>query len=199
MVKKQPNPGLTDTIWIERSYIIEMAHGFSEVAAIMASTLGSDPHEPKRNVVYTNALLAIELYFKSTLAIRNFDPAHVVMIDERTMSLGSEEQIENGEANITFMHSTLKMPSGKKTHDIHELFNALDEELKDAILNNIAEETSLINDMKGLDDFLFKIREYFVTKRYAFEFFIEAVPVDTNYMSVLMPVLRGISKTFGYR
>jgi hypothetical protein len=97
------------------------------------------------------------------------------------------------------MHSTLQMPSGKRTHDIHTLFNELDEEFKITLLNNITNETPLIKDMKGLDDFIFKIKDYFVAKRYAFNYFIEAVPPDANYMYVLIPVLRGIRKTFGYR
>ncbi|MEM5490868.1 hypothetical protein [Enterobacter cloacae] len=199
MTNEQANPGLTDTIMIPRSYISDMAHGFSEAALTMAATLGSDPHEAKRNVVYTNSLLAIELYFKSKLVIRKFEPANAVVIDERTIALGSEEQVENGEANIQIMHSTLQMPIGKRTHDIHTLFNELDEEFKITLLNNIINETPLIEDMKGLDDFIFKIKNYFVAKRYAFNYFIEAVPPDANYMYVLIPVLRGIRKTFGYR
>lgn len=199
MPKEQANPGLTNTIWIDRSYISDMAHGFSEAALTMAETLGNDPHEPKRNVVYTNSLLAIELYFKSVLVIRKFEPAHAFVIDESTIALGSKEQVENGEANIHIMHSTLQMPSGKWTHDIHTLFKELDEKLKIALLNNIINETTLIKDMNGLEDFIIKIKEYFVRKRYAFNYFIEAVPPDANYMYVLIPVLRGIRKTFGYR
>lgn len=199
MVIKHPNPGLKSTIWIDNSYISDMAHGFAEVALKMATSLGSDPHQPKRNVVYTNAILAIELYFKSKFAIRAIDPAHAFMSDERTMSLGTAEQIDSGDANIAIMHARLEMPKGKWTHNIHKLFNLLDEEFKGIILNNIKEEASSIKSMKELEDFIFEIKDYFVTKRYAFEFFIEAVPPDANYIYDLIPVLRGIMKTFGYR
>lgn len=199
MAYEHPNPGLKETIWIDNSYISDMAHGFSQMALNMAATLGNDPHEPKRNVVYTNALLAIELYFKSVIAVRVIDPAHAIMNDNQTLSLGDEEQIESGIANIALMHSRLKMPDGRKTHDIHVLFNALKEDFKKAILTNVMRETPLIKDMQCLDDFILKIKGYFVTKRYAFEFFQEAVPPDANYMFTLIPVIKGISKTFERR
>lgn len=199
MAYQHPNPGLKETIWIDNNYISEMAHGFSQMALNMAATLENDPHEPKRNVVYTNALLAIELYFKSKIAVRVFDPAHAIINDNQTLSLGDEEQIESGIANIAIMHSRVVMPDGRKTHDIHVLFNALEDDFKKSILTNVMNETPLIKDMKALDDFILKVKGYFVTKRYAFEFFQEAVPPDADYMLILIPVIKGISKTFGYR
>ncbi|HGH4675502.1 TPA: hypothetical protein ACJIWR_000126 [Enterobacter bugandensis] len=200
--RKPPNPGLNSTIWIDNKYITDMATAFSDCAEQLADGW-HDPHDARTNAIYTNAVLALELYFKSRLVTREFDPTYTRVTNDAQMVITTEDDYYNTEERdytvVAHMHSRLVVPEKFKTHNIFDLFIALKDSDKEIILERIKEETKNISDMDSLKNFIEEIKNYFVSKRYAFEFFLEAIPKDSNYIYTVMPILRGVRKAFGYR
>ncbi|ELY2669299.1 hypothetical protein SMZ63_002479 [Cronobacter sakazakii] len=200
--RKPPNPGLNSTIWIDKRYITDMATAFSDCAEQLANGW-HDPHDARINAIYTNAVLALELYFKSRLVKRVFDPTYMRISEDNQMIITTEEDYYNTEERdysvVAQMHSRLVVPKKMQTHDVFELFIALPDSEKEIILEHVKEETKNISDMDSLNKFIESIKDYFVSKRYAFESFLEAIPKDSNYIYTVMPILRGVRKAFGYR
>jgi hypothetical protein len=188
-----PNPGLSSTIWIEPTYISDMASSFSEIA-ISLSQKWVDPHSVETNVIYTNALLALELFFKSQLVVRKNDPAYVDVSSD-TPQLTDEESYYNANSSVVAIHhSRLIVPQQYRTHDVEKLFSYLSSNIKEIIITEVVKETRRINNEPELVIFLGKIKNFFVDKRYDFEFFKEAVPKDSNYIHTLIPVLKGVKR-----
>ncbi len=179
-----------------------MATAFSDCAEQLANGW-HDPHDARINAIYTNAVLALELYFKSRLVKRVFDPTYMRISEDNQMIITTEEDYYNTEERdysvVAQMHSRLVVPKKMQTHDVFELFIALPDSEKEIILEHVKEETKNISDMDSLNKFIESIKNYFVSKRYAFESFLEAIPKDSNYIYTVMPILRGVRKAFGYR
>ncbi|MBF7995170.1 MULTISPECIES: hypothetical protein [Rahnella] len=192
--KTPPNPGVSSTLWIGPEYILDMAATFSDVAINLADGW-VDPLDPKKNVIYTNAVLALELYFKALLVERMTDPAYVKISEgNEFIEVTEEEYLDPEEAIVAIHHSRLVVPKEHQTHDIHALYLSLNEDTRKKIVAEIAELNRSIASEEVLLEFLSKIKNYFVSKRYAFEFYQEAVPVDSNYLFSLIPVLKGVRK-----
>ncbi len=111
--RKPPNPGLNSTIWIDKRYITDMATAFSDCAEQLANGW-HDPHDARINAIYTNAVLALELYFKSRLVKRVFDPTYMRISEDNQMIITTEEDYYNTEERdysvVAQMHSRLVVP-----------------------------------------------------------------------------------------
>lgn len=197
-----PNPGSASTIWIGPDYITDMATAFSDCAELLAKGW-HDPLDAKTNAIYTNAVLALELYFKSRLVERVEDPAYMKITPDQQFEPTTEDDYYSEEDRhyivVAQRHSRLVVPQEHKTHNVLQLFNALSQGDKDIIFKNIQAEMNRSFDMDDLVMFIESIKDYFVSKRYAFENFIEAVPSDSNYIYTVIPILRGVKKAFGYK
>lgn len=192
--KKPSNPGISSTLWIGPEYILGMAAAFSDVAIKLADGW-VDPLDPKKNVIYTNAVLALELYFKARLVEREFAPTYIKFDENReAIEVTEEEYLNPIEAIVAIHHSRLVVPKIHQTHDVHALYCSLSEDIRKKIVSEIAELNPMIANEDKLLEFLSKIKEFFVSKRYAFELFQEAAPEDSNYLFSLIPVLNGVRK-----
>ncbi|WP_272567629.1 hypothetical protein [Providencia sp. PROV255] len=100
----------------------------------------------------------------------------------------------NEENRLTMWHSRLDVPEKYKIHNLQLLFNALDDELKMRVTQEISQVTNSIKTQEELLEFFSKIKNYFVDKRYGFQDFILGVPKDSHIIHVLIPVLNAISK-----
>lgn len=180
------NPELDSSVYIEPQRIADTARVFSDVAIELAQNR-LDTHDVKLNVIYTNAALAIELYFKAFLVERVAAPYDFI---------GSD--VEKKEANdscVTFWHSRLELPEDYESHSLDFLYQKLCPKLKNQLVHEVVENTS-IKSADELESFIFKIKGYFVSKRYEYERFILGVPADSDVIYTLIPLLECIRKVF---
>ncbi|WP_250133754.1 hypothetical protein ABXY35_08335 [Citrobacter freundii] len=118
------NPGLDSTIFVEPQQIANTANAFREVVNSLNNGY-LDVHDVRRNVLYTNATLAIELYFKAFLVKRI--PAPYDFTIENGQATKAEFDDEN---RVTNWHSRLDLLEEHKTHNLKKLFNALSDTQK---------------------------------------------------------------------
>lgn len=195
--KKLENPGLTSTMWIEPQYIADMAKSFSDVALGLTISM-TNPHDVQWNTFYTNAVFAIELYFKAYLVKRFADPAYFDPDNGEIKEITEEEQWTHSGVTVSFGHSILAVPADKQSHDVRELFDLLPNGIKEQVVNEVTKETPLIKNIDELRGFLSEISGFFVKKRYNYEYYIESVPKDSNCVYRLLPVLSAISKALAH-
>lgn len=188
MFKKFENPGFDSTIYVSPQQIADTAYAFSEVAISLAKG-PLDAHDVKRNVIFTNAAFAIELYFKAFLVKRVSAPFDFIVKN------GQVEEAEINEENrVTVWHSRLMVPKEYQKHDLHLLFNALSDELKECVMQEVLQISHSIKTPTDLQEFFKDIKSFFVDKRYEFQYFIHGVPKDSHVIHVLIPVLKAIGK-----
>ncbi|EKF7110660.1 hypothetical protein OZ488_003938 [Escherichia coli] len=188
MSKKFENPGFDSTIYVSPQHIADTAKAFSEVAISLAKE-PLDTHDVKRNVIFTNATFAIELYFKAFFVKRVSAPFDFIVKN------GQVEQTDYKEENrVTMWHSRLEVPKEYQKHDLHFLFNALSDELKERVMQEVLLESHSIKTPTDLQKFFKDINCFFVDKRYEFQYFIYGVPSDSHVIHVLIPVLKAIGK-----
>ncbi|HCR4044389.1 TPA: hypothetical protein OOF41_002584 [Citrobacter freundii] len=182
------NPGLDSTIFVEPQQIANTANAFREVVNSLNNGY-LDVHDVRRNVLYTNATLAIELYFKAFLVKRIPAPY------DFTIENGQATKAEfDDEKRVTNWHSRLDLLEEHKTHNLKKLFNALSDTQKKCVTQEILQTCNTIQTATDLLQFLDTIRNYFVDKRYEFQEFIYGVPKDSNIIYTLIPVLNAIGK-----
>lgn len=186
--KEYENPGFDSTIYVEPQQITDTANAFREVATNLAKG-PLDAHDVKRNVIYTNAAFAIELYLKAFLVKRISAPFDCRV--ENGQVVKSESDNEN---RVTIWHSRLVVPDEYRQHNLKFLFNALSDELKERVTQEVLQASNAIKNYTDLLAFLDVIKDYFVDKRYEFQEFILGVPKDTHVIHVLIPVLNAIGK-----
>ncbi|AUY33345.1 hypothetical protein [Pseudomonas sp. PONIH3] len=189
--RQRENPGFESTILIDPKDIIESASAFGDVAISLSHQL--NPYgDPRLNVVFTNGAFALELYFKSQLVERIFEPAFIEMTAEGE-SVITEEQYLSGAPNVAvFHHSRLEVKEGFKSHKLSILYQHLSEDTRARILTAVSTETSKIQTQKDMQEFLETINDFFVNKRYHFEEFITDIESDKKYIYTLVPVLNGV-------
>ncbi|RXN73436.1 hypothetical protein D0Z62_06370 [Providencia rettgeri] len=188
MFTKFENPGFDSTIYVYPQQIADIAYAFSEVAISLAKG-PLDAYGDKRNVIFTNAAFAIELYFKAFFVKRVSAPFHFIVKN------GQYEEAEfNRENRVTMWHSRLTVPKEYQKHDLHWLFNALSDELKGRIMQEVRQISLSIKTPTDLQKFFKDIKNLFVDKRYEFQYFIYGVPRDSHVIHVLIPVLKAIGK-----
>lgn len=186
--KEYKNPGFDSTIYVLPQQIADTANAFREIAISLAKD-HLDAHDVKRNVIYTNAAFAIELYFKAFLVKRISAPFDCTIED------GQGVQTEVDDENcITIWHSRLVVPDEYQKHNLQLLFNALNDELKELVTQEILLASKSIKTPAELLEFFNDIKNYFVDKRYEFQDFIFGVPKDSYAIHVLIPVLNAIGK-----
>lgn len=184
--KEYENPGFDSTIYVFPQQISDTANAFSEVATSLAKG-PLDAHDVKRNVIYTNAAFAIELYFKAFLVKRISAPF------DFTIENGQVDKAEFDDENrVTMWHSRLVVPREYQKHNLNLLFNALSDELKERVTQEVLQATNSIKTPTDLLKFFNDIKNYFVDKRYEFQDFISGVPKDSHIIHVLIPVLNAI-------
>ncbi|EMW29973.1 hypothetical protein [Escherichia coli] len=186
--KEYENPGLDSTIYVLPQQIADTANAFRETA-ISLSKDHLDAHDVRRNVIYTNAVFAIELYFKSFLVERVSAPFDF-SVKNRELSQAEFDD----EHSATFWHTRLEVPEKYQTHNLQLLFNALSDELKERVMQEVLQESTTIKTQADLLKFFNVVKNYFVDKRYEFQNFIFGVPKDSHIIYVLIPVLNAISK-----
>lgn len=182
------NPGFDSTVYVLPQQIADTANAFREVANNLAKG-HLDAHDVRRNVIYTNATLAIELYFKSYLVKRIAEPF------DFTIENGQVTEADYADENrVTLLHSRLEIPKEYQKHNLQLLFNALSDEVKERVTQEVLLTSNSIKNTADLMKFLDTIKYYFVDKRYEFQEFIYGVPKDSNTIYVLIPVLNAIGK-----
>lgn len=186
--KEYENPGLDLTIYVLPQQIADTANAFRETA-ISLSKDHLDAHDVRRNVIYTNAVFAIELYFKSFLVERVSAPFDF-SVKNREISQAEFDD----EHIVTSWHTRLEVPEKYQTHNLQLLFNALSDELKERVMQEVLQESTTIKTQADLLKFFNVVKNYFVDKRYEFQNFIFGVPKDSHIIYVLIPVLNAISK-----
>lgn len=186
--KEYKNPGFDSTVYVLPQQITDTANAFREIAVSLARG-HLEAHDVKRNVVYTNAVFAIELYFKAFLVKRVSAPFD--FINENGQFVESSFDDEN---RITIWHSRLDVPEKYQTHNLQLLFNALGDELKKRVIQEVLKASNSIKTQEELLEFFNDIKNYFVDKRYEFQDFIFGVPKDSHVIYVLIPVLNAIGK-----
>ncbi|MCW6615617.1 hypothetical protein [Yersinia ruckeri] len=179
------NPELDSSVYIEPQRIADTARVFSDVAIELAQNR-LDTHDVKLNVIYTNATLAIELYFKAFLVERVSAPYDLK---------GGKGEAKADELCVTFLHSRLELPEEYESHSLDFLYTKLCQKLKNQLVHEVIENTS-IKSADELESFIFKIKGYFVSKRYEYERFILGVPADSDVIYTLIPLLKCIRKVF---
>lgn len=191
--RKPVNPGVESTILIDHKEIIQSASAYGDVAVSLANNL-SPYDDPRLNVIFTNGALALELYFKSQLIERIFEPAHVEITPDGEVVLAEENHLNpNPQTNeITILHSRLQIKDGCKTHKLAKLYRKLSQNTQNSILNAVTNETSKIQTDKEMLDFLKVINDFFVIKRYHFEAFLTGVEGDRRHLHTLLSVLKGV-------
>ncbi|EKN4689605.1 hypothetical protein ABF236_003398 [Yersinia ruckeri] len=172
------NPESDSSVYIEPQRIADTARVFSDVA-IELSQNRLDTHDVELNVIYTNATLAIELYFKAFLVER----------------VSAPYDLKGGDGEVTYWHSRLELPEEYESHSLDFLYTKLCPKLKNQLVIEVVENTS-IKSADELESFIFKIKGYFVSKRYEYERFILGVPADSNVIYTLIPLLKCIRKVF---
>ncbi|EJC8215847.1 MULTISPECIES: hypothetical protein [Enterobacteriaceae] len=186
--KEYENPGFDSTIYVFPQQIADTANAFREIA-ISLSKGHLDAHDVKRNVIYTNAAFAIELYFKSFLVKRVSAPFDCVVEN------GEVFQAEFDDENrVTVWHSRLVVPEEYQKHNLQLLFNALSDELKERVMQEVLQVSTSIKTPADLLEFFNVVKNYFVDKRYEFQDFIFGVPKNSHVIYVLIPVLNAIGK-----
>ncbi|HCU0293714.1 TPA: hypothetical protein OUE56_000577 [Citrobacter sedlakii] len=192
MSKRKPkiyeNPGFDSTIYVTPQQIADTANTFREVVNSLNNGY-LDVHDVRRNVIYTNATLAIELYFKAFLVKRISAPYDFTIINNQATKAEFDD-----ENRITNWHSRLDLLEEHKTHNLKMLFIALSDTLKQRVTQEVLQTCNTIQTATDLLQFLDTIRNYFVDKRYEFQEFIYGVPKDSNIIYTLIPVLNAIGK-----
>ncbi|ARB84887.1 MULTISPECIES: hypothetical protein [Yersinia] len=186
--KEYENPGFDSTIYVFPQQIADTANAFREIAVSLAK-VPLDAHDVKRNVIYTNAAFAIELYFKAFLVKRVSAPFDCIIENDQVVQAEFDD-----ENRVTLWHSRLVVPEEYQKHNLQLLFNALGDELKERVTQEVLQASSSINTPIELLEFFNDIKSYFVDKRYEFQDFIFGVPKDSHVIHVLIPVLNAIGK-----
>ncbi|HAK5377454.1 TPA: hypothetical protein H1V70_004905 [Salmonella enterica] len=186
--KEYENPGLDSTIYVLPQQIADTANAFREIA-ISLSKDHLDAHDVRWNVIYTNAVFAIELYFKSFLVERVSAPFDFPVKNRE----GFQAEFDD-ENRATIWHTRLDVPEKYQTHNLRLLFNALSDELKERVMQEVLQESATIKTQADLLEFFNVVKNYFVDKRYEFQNFIFGVPKDSHIIYILIPVLNAISK-----
>ncbi|MFZ3282924.1 hypothetical protein [Pseudomonas sp.] len=189
-INKPENPGFESTIWINESDIVESASAFGDVALNMSHTL-SPYGDSRLNVIFTNGALALELFFKSQLVDRVFEPAY---IEIESQSVTTEERYwsQTTPSIVAVHHSRLQVPAKFRTHELAKLFEFIDTKTQSNILASVSKETQKIQTKDHMMEFLLSINNFFIDKRYGFEGFITGVDADIRHLYTLIPVLRGV-------
>lgn len=186
--KEYENPGFDSTVYVHPQQIADTANAFREIA-ISLSKGYLDLHDVKRSVIYTNAAFAIELYFKSFLVKRVSAPFDCVVKNGQVF----QAEIDD-ENRVTIWHSRLVVPEEYQKHNLQFLFNALSDELKERVMQEVLQVSASFKTMADLLEFFGVVKSYFVDKRYEFQDFIFGVPKDSNVIYLLIPVLNAIGK-----
>lgn len=186
--KEYENPGFDSTIYVFPQQIADTANAFREIA-ISLSKGHLDAHDVKRNVIYTNAAFAIELYFKSFLVKRVSAPFDGVVENGEVFQAKFDD-----ENRVTVWHSRLVVPEEYQNHNLQLLFNALSDELKERVMQEVLQVSTSIKTPADLLEFFNVVKNYFVDKRYEFQDFIFGVPKNSHVIYVLIPVLNAIGK-----
>lgn len=186
--REYENPGSNSTIYVLPQQIADTANAFREVAVSLSKGY-IDAHDVKRNVIYTNASFAIELYFKSFLVKRVSAPYDCVVENNQLLQAKCDD-----ENRVTFWHTRLIVPEKYQNHNLQLLFNALGDKPKERVMQEVLQANISIKTPEDLLKFFNVIKNYFVDKRYEFQDFIFGVPEDSNVIYVLIPVLNAIGK-----
>ncbi len=189
--RQRANPGFESTIWIDHTHIIESASAFGDVAIALSQQL--NPYDdPRLNVLFTNGALALELYFKSQLVERVFDPAFVEMTDDGVIVTTEERYLNGTPSVVAIHHSRLEVKNEFRSHELAKLYQYLNQGTQTSILNAISDETDLIQTQDEMLEFLETINNFFIEKRYHFESFLTGIESDKKYIYTLIPVLKGV-------
>ncbi|RMN29890.1 hypothetical protein ALQ61_03398 [Pseudomonas coronafaciens pv. zizaniae] len=186
------NPGFESTIWIDHTHIIESASAFGDVAIALSQQL--NPYDdPRLNVLFTNSALALELYFKSQLVERGFDPAFIEMTDDDAIVTTKEQYLNDSPGIVTILHSRLEVKKEFSSHELLKLYQHLNQDTQNRILSAVSDETAKIQTQDEMLEFLETINNFFEEKRYHFESFLTGIESDKKYIHTLIPVMKGVN------
>lgn len=189
---QRANPGFESTIWIDHTHIIESASAFGDVAIALSQQL--NPYDdPRLNVLFTNGALALELYFKSQLVERGFDPAFIEMTDDDAIVTTKEQYLNDSPGIVTILHSRLEVKKEFSSHELVKLYQHLNQDTQNRILSAVSDETAKIQTQDEMLEFLETINNFFEEKRYHFESFLTGIESDKKYIHTLIPVMKGVN------
>ncbi|MBA0181713.1 hypothetical protein H0251_19030 [Pectobacterium carotovorum] len=197
MRNKKPifEPKLESTSFQTKDDVYEYANAFLDCARFSIEKSALD-NIALINSSLVNASLSLEIYLKSlflkrephpyTLSKEDMDDISVCLDTERSRTQGIE---------ATLWHSRLILDKEKQTHSLYVLFTSSPKSFKYDVYNGILNQEKLkklFKDNNDIDNFLKKISDSFVEKRYAFEDFFVSDLGDYNNARNLIEVIDSI-------
>jgi hypothetical protein len=138
--------------YLDSGDYIKLACEFAEVAIGRYEGLGIYTGDYKLNVALTNAAISAELFFKSGLAVREYQ----------------NEFIETGREDVfvTIHHSSIDLPKGQRSHDLMVLFKMLPKNEQSWIVSGVVGKINRISTAVEFNSFLSGVSKLFVSRRY---------------------------------